>query len=153
MAEPNDTVSIDIAAPPKKLWQMVSDITNMPRWSPETYRTRWIRGATGPVPGARFKGSNRWHRLRWSTTVEVQVAEPGREFTFVTVMTGKQRTQWRYVFEEHDGGTRVTESRTVISREWLRATFQDWFMPGHVAGFKDGMLTTLQRLKQAAEAD
>jgi len=149
---PNDVVSLQVAAPPEKLWQLISDITNMPRWSPETYKTRWIGGATGPKPGARFKGRNRWRWVRWTTTVEVQVADPGREFTFDTIMGGVPRTRWSYLFEPKDGGTLVTETRTSFSRTWLRGTIQDVFMPGHIEGFKDGMLTSLQRLKAAAES-
>jgi uncharacterized protein YndB with AHSA1/START domain len=149
---PDDEVSIDIAAPPERVWSLVSDITQMPRWSPETYRTRWIGGATGPVPGARFRGSNRWYLIRWTTTVEVEVAEPGREFTFVTILEGAKRTRWSYRMEPSDGGTRLNESRTRLSIAPIRGNFDRVFMRGHQQSFAPAMRTTLERIKAAAES-
>jgi hypothetical protein len=130
---------------------LVSDITNMPRWSPETYRTRWLGGASGPTPGARFKGANRYGLLRWSTKVEVEVADPGREFTFVTYIMGRRRTRWSYRFEAKDGGTEVTETRTRLSKAFFHTLAESIFISDHQASFADGMLVTLQRIKAAAE--
>ena len=148
---PDNAVSVHIAAPPERIWRLVSDITQMPRWSPETYKTRWIDGATHATPGARFRGANRWHFIRWATTVEIEVAEPGRELTFVTFVEGKKRTRWSYVFEAKDGGTLVTESRTRLSVAPLRGNIDRLFMWGHVAGYTNAMRTTLERIKAAAE--
>lgn len=147
----DNAVSVEVAAPPEKIWALVSDITQMPRWSPETYRTRWIGGATHAVPGARFRGTNRWRVIRWTTTVEVEVADPGREFTFVTVVEGKKRTRWSYTLEPKDGGTLVTESRTRLSVAPVRGNIDRLFMRGHVESYTDAMRTTLERLKAAAE--
>lgn len=149
---PNDVVSLRIAAPPQRLYDLLSDITQMPRWSPETYRTRWIRGATRAVPGARFRGTNRWRWIRWTTTVEVEVADPGRELTFVTVLSGRKRTRWSYTFEAQNGGTMVTESRTSLSVSLVRGNFDRFFMRGHVESYTSGMRMTLERLRAVAEA-
>jgi uncharacterized protein YndB with AHSA1/START domain len=150
---PVDVVSLQIAASPERLWELVSDVRNMSRWSPETFKARWIDGATGPTVGARFKGYNRWHAIVWSTTVEVEVADPGREFTFAVIMGGKRRTKWSYTFEPGDGGTLVTEARTPFSTPFFRRNVQRYLMRGHRESFKDGMQTTLQRLKVAAERE
>jgi uncharacterized protein YndB with AHSA1/START domain len=144
-------VSLEIDAPPERVYDLVADITNMPRWSPETYKTRWIGGATRAIPGARFRGTNRWRFIRWTTTVEIEVADPGRELTFATVMEWAKRTRWSYRFEPKDGGTVVTESRTRLSVAPIRGNFDRLFMLGHQAAFADGMLTTLKRIKAAAE--
>jgi uncharacterized protein YndB with AHSA1/START domain len=150
---PNDVVSLDIAAPAKEIYALISDITKMGRWSPETYRTRWLGGASGAEAGARFKGYNRWHWVRWATRVEVQVADPGHEFSFCTIMYGKPRTLWSYTFFAKGGGvTQVIETRTSFSTTFVYGNFQRYAMRGHVESFKDGMLQTLQRLKVAAEA-
>jgi Polyketide cyclase / dehydrase and lipid transport len=151
-AQPADVVSLDVAAPADRVWGLVSDIRNMGRWSPETFSTRWLRGARGPAPGARFRGWNRWRFFYWATNSVVDVADPGREFTFTTVVWGKRRTQWSYRFEGVNGGTRVTELRTPFSNTWFRRFFQGRFMPGHKESFAPAMLTTLQRIKAAAEA-
>ena len=48
-----------IDAPPERVWDLVTAITRMGEWSPESTGGRWTRGATGPATGARFVGSNR----------------------------------------------------------------------------------------------
>ena len=149
---PDNAVSVDVAADPERVYALISDIRNMPRWSPETIRTRWTKGATGPAVGARFRGTNRWHFIRWTTTAEIEAAAPGREFTFVTVMEGdKKRTRWSYTFEPKDGGTLMTESRYRLSIAPIRGNFDRLFMRGHQDDFKEGMRMTLERIKTAAE--
>jgi hypothetical protein len=82
----------------------------------------------------------------------VEVAERGREFTFATLVTGRKRTRWSYRFEEHDGRTTVTESRTVLSRALTHAIPERLFLWGHHESFAENMRTTLARLKRAAES-
>ena len=43
-------------APPEKVWELVSDVTRIGEFSPETFEARWTRGSTGPEVGAYFKG-------------------------------------------------------------------------------------------------
>ena len=51
MATPtNDEVTIDVSAPPERVYGLISDITRMGEWSPECRRCEWIDGATGPDP-------------------------------------------------------------------------------------------------------
>src|SRR5687768_9849520 len=100
-------VSRYIAAPPKSLYMLISDIPRMPEWSPECVACEWVHGSTGPVVGARFRGSNRRGLARWTTQVQVVTAREGREFAFVTFLGGRTQTKWTYRFEPHDGGTTV----------------------------------------------
>jgi uncharacterized protein YndB with AHSA1/START domain len=150
---PDDQVSLRIAASPERLYELVSEVTNMGRWSPETRRARWVDGSSAPVVGAKFKGSNRWRWVRWRTTVLVLEAVPGREFTFCTVFRGNRATRWSYRFQPVPGGTLVTETRTRIARVNPEYAFERVFMQGHEACFKHSMLATLRRLKAYAEAN
>ena len=75
--------SIQVDAPPEQVWALVSDVTRMGEWSPETVKGEWIDGASTPVVGARFKGRNKRGILRWSTKCTVVACEPGKEFSFV----------------------------------------------------------------------
>ena len=45
-----------MAAPPEKIWDLVSDVTKIGRYSPETFEAEWLDGATGPAVGAKFRG-------------------------------------------------------------------------------------------------
>ncbi|MEJ7585270.1 MAG: SRPBCC family protein [Acidimicrobiales bacterium] len=102
-----DTASIDIAATPETVYDLVADVTNMGRWSPETYRCQWLDGESGAREGARFKGWNRQKvgplPLQWSTTCTVASAERPDEFAFDVRQSG---ARWTYRFEPGaDGGT------------------------------------------------
>ena len=81
------SVSRDVAASADAVWEMVSDLPRMAEWSPENEGGAWIKGATGPAPGAAFRGSNRHGGKSWKTIAKVVHAEPGRRFSFrVTAM-------------------------------------------------------------------
>jgi len=47
-------VSIPVAAPPERLYDLITDVTQMGRWSPECTGGKWLGGAAGPAAGARF---------------------------------------------------------------------------------------------------
>lgn len=107
---PSHSASIEIAAPPERVWELVTDVTRMGRISPECVGGEWLAGATGPEVGARFRGYNRRGRARWTTTSEVIEAEPGRVFAFAVGGAARPSCTWRYRLEPVDGGTRVTET-------------------------------------------
>lgn len=152
IAAPDDRAEIGIAAPPEQVWRLVSDIGNMPRWSPETFRTEWVRGARSAAVGARFRGWNRWRWVRWSTTCEVEACEPGREFTFSTQFGPRAGTRWRYLFEDNgQGGTLLTETRTSLFQPLHARLAYLTVLRGHSASYPAAMATTLRRIKQAAE--
>lgn len=144
--------SLVIDASPETLYDLVSDVRRMGEWSPECRRCRWVGGATGPVVGARFKGTNRRGLVRWTQDVEVRVARKGREFAFVTC--GSDPALWTYRFEPHDGGTTVTESFELLADLPLQfALIERWIMgiKDRKADLEAGMRATLERLKAAAE--
>jgi uncharacterized protein YndB with AHSA1/START domain len=69
---------------PERVWELVSDVTRIGRYSPETFEAEWLDGADGPAVGARFRGHvkrNGRGPVYW-TTCTVTAAEPGREFSF-----------------------------------------------------------------------
>ncbi len=102
-------VSRVIAATPQRVYELVSDLPRMGEWSPEATGGKWLKGATGPAVGARFKGTNRKGRIRWSTLAKVVTADPGREFAFDVTAMGFAVARWGYKLEATDGGTTVTE--------------------------------------------
>ena len=52
----HDSVTVHMAAPPERVWDLVSDVTRIGRYSPETFEAEWIEGATGPAVGAELPG-------------------------------------------------------------------------------------------------
>jgi hypothetical protein len=138
--------TIHIEAPPEKVYAMISYVTRMGEWSPETHTCEWIEGATGPAVGARFKGSNKRGILRWSTKPTVTVADPGKEFAFDV---GKD-TRWSYTFAPKDGGTDLTESFEALRYLLI---FKILTPPKRrKRQLQDNVEQTVQRIKQAAES-
>ena len=70
-------VRAHIEADPLTVYALVTDVTRMGEWSPETQKAAWVDGATGPAVGAKFKGTNKRGFMRWSTTPRVDVAISG----------------------------------------------------------------------------
>lgn len=145
-------VTEQVAADPVEVWRLVSDVTRMGSWSPETTACRWINGATGPVVGAKFRGTNRRGPLLWQTTCTVTAAEPGRRFAFDVTFGPAAISSWAYDIESVEGGCVVTESWSDRRVGAMRAAS----MP--VMGIRDraahnrrGMVATLAALKAAAE--
>lgn len=104
------SVSRTINAPAEELWEMVSDITRMGQWSPETTDGTWLKGATGAAVGARFTGDNRNGSKTWSITCEVTACDRGKRFAFDAMAGPIRYANWSYDFETTPEGTVVTES-------------------------------------------
>jgi hypothetical protein len=149
------TASIDIDAPLDTVYRLVADIPRMGRRSPECRRCVWISGDHA-VPGARFKGTNRQHLLRWSTICEIEVAD-GHDLTFKVIEgAAGRRTRWRFRFEPADGGTRVSQVCEPIAfkrSSGLSAVLNLLRGGGdRVHQVHRGMHTTLANLKREAES-
>jgi hypothetical protein len=146
-------VSIHIEASPAQVYDLVSNVTNMGQWSPETRRCKWVQG-DGPAVGARFKGYNRRGRARWSSTLEVIAADPGVEFAFRRAVLHCGVCDWRYRMEPDAAGTTLTESYEVSKPDWA---ITNWFnglvlrVEDRDTDLTEGMRTTLAWIKQSAE--
>ena len=142
-----------MAAPPEPIWELVSDVTKIGRYSPETFEAEWLDGATGPVVGARFRGHvkrNGRGPTYW-TKCTVIASEPGREFAFGVGPGDKALSVWRYQLQPSGDGTDVTESFTLAHTKLLRLY---WALLGWTRGKtnRDGMRTTLERVKAEVES-
>lgn len=152
MAEDHACESVLIDRPAEELYDLVTDVGGMGRFSPECTGGRWLGRARGPAVGARFKGTNRRGRIRWSTVNRVVAAERGVEFAFETDGSG---ARWRYRFEPEGGSTRVTECREMFKRRPRSAALFATLLLGgtrsHDAEMDEGLGSTLGRLKAYAE--
>ena len=88
-------VTLTIAAAPEKVWDLVSDVTRIGEFSPETFEARWTHGATGPAVGARFKGHVKRNGVGptyWSPCTVTKCVEPGADERGLRVR-GRSRRQ------------------------------------------------------------
>jgi len=104
-------VSRSVAASPEQVYEMVSDLPRMGEWSPENTGGKWVKGATGPVAGAVFQGTNKLGKKKWKTVSKVTAADVGREFAFDVTAAGMKVAGWGFTIAPTDdpaGGATVT---------------------------------------------
>lgn len=142
--------SIEIAAPPARVWALVSDLRNMPRWSPQVRKTI-VRGGVMRV-GAKLFNLNRRGLLVWPTQAMVTEYEPERRVAF---KVRENWTVWSFELEPTATGTRVVQRREApkgISDLSVKLTEK---VLGGVPAFTEemqvGMEQTLRRIKREAE--
>ena len=153
---------IRVSAPPAKVWNLVSDVTQIGRYSPETIKAQWLDDATGPRPGATFRGRvkrNEKGPVYWTSCV-VTECEPDRVFAFAVrsrpmglpiAPKNTIRLTWRYTFEPAEGGgTLVTEEFELDDIPVMRLY---WRALGWLRGPRmvTDMKRTLFALKSVAE--
>jgi len=149
----HDAVTVHMSAPPERVWDLVSDVTRIGSYSPETFEAQWVDGATGPAVGARFRGHvkrNGRGPVYW-TTCTVTECEPGKTFAFGVGAPGKTPLNvWRYDITPAGDGSDVTESFTLRPTRSLRLY---WALLGWARGKtnRNGMQTTLERVRDEVE--
>jgi hypothetical protein len=150
----SESVTVHMDAPAAAIWRLVTDVTRIGRYSPETFEAEWLDGATGPAVGAKFRGHvkrNGKGPTYW-TTCTIRACETDREFVFVA---GPDRgwTVWGYRLEPSSGGgTDVTETFDPGPNPAMRIY---WAIAGRARGRtnRDGMRQTLERIRAEVEAD
>jgi uncharacterized protein YndB with AHSA1/START domain len=149
----HDAVTVSMAAPPELVWDLITDVTRIGRYSPETFEAEWLDGATGPGVGVRFRGHvkrNGRGPVYWATCV-ITTCEPHRDFAFCVGTSDKRPINtWRYQLEPVDDGTNVTESFQLSPNPVLKLY---WAVAGRARGRTNriGMQTTLEAIKADAE--
>jgi Polyketide cyclase / dehydrase and lipid transport len=111
----HDEVRLRIQAVPELLYDLASDVPRTPEWSPEVTSCRWLDGATGAMPGARFSARNKRRWFTWSNKPVVETAERGREFAFTRTEPGGGTIRWFYRFEPGSDGTTAELGYQVLS--------------------------------------
>jgi hypothetical protein len=99
-------------APADQIWELIADVRNTGKFSPETFEAEWLDGATGPAVGAKFRGHVRRNEIGpvYWTTCRVTSCEPGRDFGFEVLIGDRAVNNWRYQLAPAGDGTDVTES-------------------------------------------
>jgi uncharacterized protein YndB with AHSA1/START domain len=150
----HDSVTIHMKAAPQRVWDLVSDVTRIGRYSPETFEAEWIDGATGPAVGAKFRGHvkrNEKGPVYW-TTCTVSDCEPGKTFAFgVGNKPDAPLNVWRYDIVAAGDGCDVTESFT-LAPTWALKLYLTCLGWARGKTNRNGMRRTLERVRDDAEA-
>lgn len=147
------SVTVHMAAPADTIWNLIADVRNTGKFSPETFEAEWLDGATGPELGAKFRGHVRRNEIGpvYWTTCRVTSCEPGRDFGFEVLVGDRAVNNWRYQLSPAGDGTDVTESFRM--NEGLFTTLFGLF-GGQLRTRRNirDMTKTLNRIKDVVEA-
>ena len=145
-------VSKEISAGPQKVWDLVTDLANMGRWSPENDGGKWLSKDGGPKLGARFMGKNNWQGNRWVAPVKITEFTEPKRFAFKMRFPLIGGSDWSFDIEPTSEGCKVIQTWTD------RRTKALVVIGGKVSGVPDrvphtrmSMKTTLDNLAQEVE--
>jgi uncharacterized protein YndB with AHSA1/START domain len=149
MSKPVLQAEIDIDAPPAAVWALISDLSLMPKWSPQCR----VMKALGPVQeGTKTVNLNRRKLMFWPTTCQLTEVVPERKLAF---RVNENNTVWSYELEPTATGTRVIERRNADRGIKPISNFAVDKLMGGVPNFERelvaGMNASLTRIKAAAE--
>jgi hypothetical protein len=145
--------SILIQASVDAVYQLVADPIRMADWSPECVRCRWVGDARRAEVGARFRGTSRNGRRRWTTTSTIAEMRNGELFAWEVTYAGQPVARWEYRLESAGDAVRLTEA--VLDRRGRLLQAVSPLITGSPDRDKrnaDTMESTLDAIKAAAEA-
>lgn len=141
-----------VGAPPERVWELLTDFSQMAQWSPELVRMLPLKRG-GLRVGQWYLGINRRKAVIWPTRSVVAAVETGRRLVWDTRSSG---AQWIWELEPVAGGTRVVHRRPVPTGVTLLSRI---FAPAALGGsvehadeLEQGMARTVAGLKAVAEA-
>lgn len=142
--------SAEIAAPPRAVWQVISDVRRTGEWSPECRRVVPL----GPVrAGCWMLGINHRRRVWWVTLSRIGRLASEQEIAWRVVTNG---SVWSYRLGAIPGGTQVTQTReTPAGVGRVAGWFTRMFLGGqcdHDDELEAGMAHGLQQIKAIVES-
>jgi uncharacterized protein YndB with AHSA1/START domain len=147
-------VSLSIAAPAERVWEVVGDPVGMIGLTAECTDMEWVGRASGPAVGARFRGHNGSGWRRWSTTCTIVRYEPGSEIAWDVTFGPLPVARWSYRVQPgtEEGSSLVTERFEDHRGPLLRATAPLVRGTSNAEALnKANMEATLVRVKQRVE--
>jgi hypothetical protein len=146
--------SIDIAADPDAVYDLIADVSAVGRFSPEA--TGALGAGERLAVGDTFWGTNRRGPWIWVTRCRVTSADRGRSFAFDVDFGPLPVSSWTYELRATEGGCTVTET-WVDRREGRRGQLFSRAGSVIIPGPRDehnrrNIRQTLQAVKDAAES-
>ena len=146
--------SVEIAASPQTVYDLVSDVPRMGEWSPENVGADWTSGTPG-TQGATFEGHNRIGDREWSVPCTVSQARVGECFEWETRPDDPEGpyVRWTYRMAANgQGGTTLTETWDVLSLPPTLQPLSSEQLAARADVVRAAMATTLEAIKATAES-
>ena len=143
-------VSVEVPVTPEQIWTVLADPTRVGEWSHEAVGARWLHGADQAVPGAWFQGRSHARIFGWKRHCLITAVEPNRHLTWRTRGgLGHDCTDWSYTLDPTPGGTRITQTFTVVACARWYARVISLAVPEH-RGRADALTEDLRHLGHVA---
>jgi uncharacterized protein YndB with AHSA1/START domain len=144
---------VTIDAPAAVVYALVSDPMRMPEWSPECVRCRWIGSSNRVEVGARFRGTSRNGRRRWSTTSQITEIRADEVFAWEVTYMRLPVARWEYRIVPSGYSVQLVERVDDRRGAFLRRV-SPWITGSsdRAARNSDTMDHTLLKVKAAAQA-
>lgn len=163
---PTVEATVHVAAPPARVWPLVSDIHVVAETSAELQEAQWLPAPEGPAEGSpparghRFRGRNAHPQAgEWETVSEVVECDEERAFGWAVMDPANPSALWRFTLTPVEGGTELRQwaqlgpgpsnLTTVIER---MPDKEERIVAGRLREFQQNMERTLDGIKQRAEA-
>ncbi|MCY0951500.1 SRPBCC family protein [Streptomyces sp. H27-S2] len=135
-----------VDAEPAHVYDLVSDVSAISRWSPNATDVTFDQDA-GPRVGAWFSGRNHKDGREWTTRSQVVRADPGAAFVFVVGGVDDGIVRWSWSCRPQGRGTVVEQSWQLLRLDPVLGTTR-----GDLDALRDYMTnsveTTLTSLAQ-----
>jgi ligand-binding SRPBCC domain-containing protein len=113
----SDTIHIN--APHEVVWDAISDLSRMGRFSLENTGGKWLPPHHGPEIGACFRGTNRHGSASWTTMATVTACDVPERFAFKVTYFAIPISTWTYELRAEGDGVSLTESWTDQRPRWF----------------------------------
>ncbi|MGI8678251.1 MAG: SRPBCC family protein [Jatrophihabitans sp.] len=152
---------IVVAAPPERIWPLVSDIAFVVDTSPELQAVEWESGDDPtPVVGRRFFGTNQnKHFGRWQTTSTVTECDEPCTFAWAVGDLDEPNTSWRFTLRPESDGTLVVQwGQLGFGDSGLHIAIKNMpdkeerIVERRLEEFRAGMRSNLEAIKRTVEA-
>ncbi|CAM5351316.1 hypothetical protein SAVIM338S_01217 [Streptomyces avidinii] len=110
-----------VDAAPARVYDLVSDVSTIGRWSPNASDVTFDQCA-GPRVGAWFSGRNHKDGRQWATRSQVVRADPGAAFAFVVGGAEDGIVQWSWTCHSRGRGTVVEQSWQLLRLDRVLGT-------------------------------
>ena len=103
------SIAKDIAAPPERVWQVITDLDGSPDVMSAITAVERIDGGPGFDVGTRWRETRTMFGREATEEMEVTAIDPGRSYTVEAESTGARYVS-TFLVEAHESGSRLTMS-------------------------------------------
>ena len=140
--------SIEIAAPPEKIWSLVSQRENLLRWHPRAQRFDFI-GEQHSGVGATFYMEGKGDGGAMRSVCEITEWQENKKFAFHEILGMTKKFDAAFTIEATETGSRLTMLWDTVLPYWIIGKIMLLFFRKQWAKMTDQMLTNIKRLAEA----